>query len=92
VLIVLAAHGFSYADAIAADAATPGLGLSERLAQYGHGVWQVALTIMLWRTAVVAPPVTTGTGRALHRVLVARTTSTRPVEQDKVSLPSEPLP
>lgn len=38
-------------DAIAANAGTPGLGLSERLAQYSYGPWQVVLAIMLWRAA-----------------------------------------
>lgn len=50
-LTVLAAYGFSFADAIAANAGTPGLGLSERLAQYSYGLWEVMLAIKLWRAA-----------------------------------------
>jgi Protein of unknown function (DUF998) len=88
-LTVLAAHGFSYADAIAANAATPGLGLSERLAQYGYGVWEVALAFMLWRTAVVAASVTTETRHALLGVPIE---GAAPIEQDNLSLPPEPLP
>jgi Protein of unknown function (DUF998) len=46
-LLVLAAYGFSYAPALAANQPTPGLGLSERIAQYGYGVWEVVLAAVL---------------------------------------------
>jgi Protein of unknown function (DUF998) len=50
-LLVLAAYGFSYAPALAAGRPTPGLGLSERIAQYGYGVWEVVLVAVLWGAA-----------------------------------------
>lgn len=49
VLLVLGAFGFSYAPAIAANEPTPWMGLAERGAQYGHGVWQMVLALVLWR-------------------------------------------
>ena len=45
----LAVFGFHYAPAIAAGQSTPGLGLSERAAQYIYGGWQIALAFLLLR-------------------------------------------
>lgn len=50
-LLVLAAYAFSYAPALATNGPTPGLGLSERIGQYGYGVWEVVLVAVLWRAA-----------------------------------------
>jgi hypothetical protein len=50
-LLVLAAFAFSYAPALAANEPTPWLGLSERVGQYGYGVWEAVLAAVLWRTA-----------------------------------------
>ena len=50
-ILGLALYGFSFAAAIAANAPTPGLGLAERIAQYGYGVWEMVLAGVVWRTA-----------------------------------------
>jgi Protein of unknown function (DUF998) len=52
-LLVMAAYGFSYAPALAANEPTPGLGLAERIAQYGYGVWEVVLAGVLWRAGPI---------------------------------------
>jgi uncharacterized protein DUF998 len=49
VLLALAAFAFSYAPALAANGPTPGMGLGERIGQYGYGVWEVVLAGVLWR-------------------------------------------
>jgi len=54
VLLALAAYGFSYAPAVAANGATPWMGLSERAAQYAHGAWQASLAVALWRERIEA--------------------------------------
>jgi hypothetical protein len=47
-LLVLAAYAFSYAPALATNGPTPGLGLAERIGQYGYGIWEVVLAAVLW--------------------------------------------
>jgi hypothetical protein len=49
VLLALAALAFSYAPALAANGPTPGMGLGERIGQYGYGVWEVVWAGALWR-------------------------------------------
>ena len=49
IVLALAAFGFHYAPAIAAGQATPGLGASERAAQYIYQMWQIGLAIILLR-------------------------------------------
>lgn len=50
VMVVLpAVFAFRFAPALDAGRATPGLGLSERTAQYSYQVWQVVLAIVLLR-------------------------------------------
>jgi hypothetical protein len=48
-IVALAAYGFSYAPAIVANAQTPGMGLTERIAQYAAGSWQMVIAAVLWR-------------------------------------------
>lgn len=48
-LVVLAAFAFTYASAIEANLPTPGLGLSERAAQYAYALWQSVLALVLLR-------------------------------------------
>lgn len=45
----LALFGFHYAPAMAMGQPTPGLGLSERAAQYIYQMWQIALAVILIR-------------------------------------------
>ena len=47
--LALALHAFSLAPALAALQPTPGLGLSERMAQYANGAWMAVLAVMLMR-------------------------------------------
>lgn len=47
----LALFGFHYASASTAGQPTPGLGVSERAAQYIYQSWQIALAILLIRKA-----------------------------------------
>ena len=53
VTLGLAAYGFSYAPAVVQGAATPWMGLTERIAQYMYGSWQGALAVLLARSASV---------------------------------------
>ena len=46
-IVLLASFGFQYAPAIASGQPTPGLGLSERLAQYVYELWQTSLALAL---------------------------------------------
>lgn len=48
-VVTLAFYGFSYAPAVAANGPTPWMGLTERIAQYADGLWQMALAALLWR-------------------------------------------
>ncbi len=47
VLVIPALFAFHYVSEIATDQATPGLGAAERIAQYGHQLWQALLAFML---------------------------------------------
>lgn len=47
ILLVPAVFSFSYVTAVAANLPTPGMGLAERLAQYGYQLWQVTLAVVL---------------------------------------------
>jgi uncharacterized protein DUF998 len=49
VLLALAVYGFSHAPAAAANEPTPWMGLTERIAQYADGLWQIVLAVVLWR-------------------------------------------
>ena len=49
VIIGLALFGFSYAPAVMANAPTPWMGLTERIAQYSYGIWQASLAVRLAR-------------------------------------------
>lgn len=49
VLLALAFYGFSYASAVATNAQTPWMGLTERIAQYAVGLWQMMLAAVQWR-------------------------------------------
>jgi hypothetical membrane protein len=50
VMVVLPAlFAFRYAPALDAGQPTPGLGLSERIAQYSYQLWQIVLAIVLLR-------------------------------------------
>ena len=51
VLLLTAVFAFQYAPALQANLPTPGLGLSERVAQYAFQVWQVVLVLILVREA-----------------------------------------
>lgn len=46
-IIALAMFAFSYAPAVDANGPTPWMGLTERIGQYGYGVWQALLAVML---------------------------------------------
>ena len=46
-LRLLAMFAFRYATALDVGEPTPGLGLTERLAQYAYQVWQAALALLL---------------------------------------------
>jgi hypothetical protein len=48
-LLLPALLAFRYAPALDAGQATPGLGLAERVSQYGYQLWQVALALLLLR-------------------------------------------
>jgi hypothetical membrane protein len=48
-LVALAGYGFSFAPAIEVNGATPWLGLTERMAQFAVGLWQMMLATVLWR-------------------------------------------
>jgi pimeloyl-ACP methyl ester carboxylesterase len=49
ILVVPAVFSFSYVTAVAANQPTPGMGLAERVAQYGYQLWQVMLAVVLLR-------------------------------------------
>ena len=49
IMLVPAIAAFSYARALEMNQPTPWLGATERLAQYGYDVWQVALAFVLLR-------------------------------------------
>ncbi len=51
-LLVPAIFAFHYAPQIDADQPVPGLGLAERIGQYGYQLWQVALAVVLIRRRV----------------------------------------
>jgi fumarate reductase subunit D len=55
-IIGLAMFAFSYAPAIDANGPTPWMGLTERIGQYGYGVWQALLAVMLSVLPTVTPP------------------------------------
>jgi hypothetical protein len=48
-VLALALFGFHYASAITGGQPTPGLGASERAAQYLYQAWQIALAVLLIR-------------------------------------------
>jgi uncharacterized protein DUF998 len=48
ILLVPAAFAFLYVSELEANQPTPGLGLNERVAQYGYQLWQMALAIVLF--------------------------------------------
>lgn len=50
-LVALAIYGFSYAPAVMTNGPTPWMGLAERVAQYGHGLWTAVLALVLWRAS-----------------------------------------
>ena len=47
ILLVPAVFSFSYVTAVAANQPTPGMGLAERVAQYGYQLWQAMLAVVL---------------------------------------------
>jgi hypothetical protein len=47
ILVAAAAFAFMYAPQVGANQPTPWLGLTERIAQYGHQLWQAVLAIVL---------------------------------------------
>jgi hypothetical membrane protein len=49
IVVLLALFAFHYAPALDAGQPTPGLGITERLAQYAYQAWQVGLALMLLR-------------------------------------------
>ena len=49
VLVLPAVFSFSYITAVAANLPTPGMGLAERVAQYGYQFWQALLAVVLMR-------------------------------------------
>ena len=49
VLLVPAVLSFSHVTAFAANQPTPGMGLAERVAQYGYQLWQAMLAVVLMR-------------------------------------------
>lgn len=52
-ILVPAVFAFQYASELEANQPTPGLGLSERVAQYGYQLWQVTLVIVLLRERII---------------------------------------
>lgn len=56
VLVALAVYGFSYAPALATNAPTPWMGLTERIAQYADGLWQMVVGAALLRERRVGEP------------------------------------
>jgi hypothetical protein len=50
VLVIPAIVAFLYVPELAANQATPGLGLAERIAQYNHQLWQAVLAVLLFLT------------------------------------------
>jgi len=50
-VLALALFGFHYASAITGEQPTPGLGTSERAAQYLYQAWQIALAVLLIRSS-----------------------------------------
>jgi len=53
ILLLPAVFAFRYVPEVQANLPTPGLGLGERVAQYGYALWQSALTIVLLREGAV---------------------------------------
>jgi pimeloyl-ACP methyl ester carboxylesterase len=49
VLLVPALFSLSYVTAVAANQPTPGMGLTERVSQYGNQLWQALLALVLLR-------------------------------------------
>ena len=49
ILVVPAVFSFSFVTAVVANQPTPGMGLAERVAQYGYQLWQAMLAIVLLR-------------------------------------------
>ena len=49
ILLLPAGFAFQYAPEVQANQPTPGLGLGERIGQYGYAVWQSVLAIVLLR-------------------------------------------
>ena len=62
-LLALAFYGFSFASAVATNAPTPWMGLSERLAQYGGGLWQAILALLLTKEQLRSARGLPGSGR-----------------------------
>ncbi len=62
VLILPAIFSFSYVTAVAVNQPTPGMGLAERVAQYGYQIWQAMLAVVLMRDGrqVMFPLASTG--------------------------------
>jgi uncharacterized protein DUF998 len=50
ILLVFAIFAFSYAPQFLANQPTPWFGVTERISQYGHQLWQLVLAIVLLRT------------------------------------------
>lgn len=48
-MIATAVFGFSYASAAVTNQPTPGMGLAERMAQYGYDVWLAVFALVLLR-------------------------------------------
>jgi hypothetical protein len=55
ILVLLALFAFHYAPALDAGQPTPGLGITERLAQYAYQEWQAGLALMLFRRRRCSP-------------------------------------
>jgi len=51
ILVFSAIWAYTFVPAVAANLPTPGMGLAERLAQYGFNAWQAALAVLLTRCA-----------------------------------------
>lgn len=49
ILVIPAIFAFRYAPDLKANLPTPGLGLAERVAQYGYELWQASLAMVLLR-------------------------------------------
>ena len=56
ILLVPAVFAFLYVPEVEANQPTPGLGLGERVAQYGYQLWQVALALLLVREQNAGTP------------------------------------